>query len=422
MVKVLVVYYSNRPRLRTTTIDHLYSFQRRPGLQCVYLNLAVRRPWPAMTRLGFDLVVFDYSFLSIRFNRPRFRRLVRRARRLRDIAAVKVAIPQDEYVNTDLLCAFLRDMQVSHVFTAASEQDWPAIYGELDLDRVRLTTVLTGYLSDDTLATVERLRALEPGRTVDIGYRARDLPVWLGRRGRLKAEIAAEVQRLAPERGMTTDVSTREEDTLIGDDWFRLLLRSRATVGTEGGAGILDRDGSVRERTEAYLKRHPQASFADVEAACFPGRDGELHLAAISPRHLEACATRTVQILVEGAYNGVLEAHRHYIPVRPDLADLGAALDALGDADRCRRITDQAYNDVVASRRYHYDAFVDTVVRRSLEGRSSRAVPQGVVARAATAALREADRLSWRWVAVRFGLYSAVTAAARRLRAPRRLA
>ena len=65
--------------------------------------------------------------------------------------------------------------------------------------------------------------------------------------------------------------------------------------------------------------------------------DGRLQLFAISPRHLEACATRTCQVLVEGEYSGVLRPGEHYIPVRKDLSNLDDVLEH----DRvwiCRRI------------------------------------------------------------------------------------
>ncbi len=47
----------------------------------------------------------------------------------------------------------------------------------------------------------------------------------------------------------------------------------------------------------------------------------------MSPRHLEAAATRTFQVLVEGDYSGALEAGIHYQPVHRDLSDIEAALD-----------------------------------------------------------------------------------------------
>ena len=97
------------------------------------------------------------------------------------------------------------------------------------------------------------------------------------------------------------------------------------------------------------MAAHPADGFEEVESACFPGRDGEIDYRAISPRHLEACATRTCQILVEGDYNGVLEPGRHYLPLRADLGNLDEVLDAVQRDDEREHLVEAAYADVVAS-------------------------------------------------------------------------
>ena len=157
---------------------------------------------------------------------------------------------------------------------------------------------------------------------------------------------------------MRVDISTRASDTLSGDDWYRFLASCRYTIGVEGGASIHDADGSVKVCSDRFLVEHPGVGFEQVEAACFPGRDGEIDYRAISPRHLECCATRTCQVLVEGDYNGILEPGRHYIPLRADLGNLDQVLDAIeADAER-ERLVRAAYEDVVASGDYTYERLV----------------------------------------------------------------
>ena len=219
-----------------------------------------------------------------------------------------------------------------------------------------------------------------------------------GRHGTLKGTIADAVNERGPRRGLRLDVSTRDEDTLLGDDWFRFLARCRYTVGIEGGASVLDFDGAIKERTERYTVEHPDAGFDEIERACFPGEDGRLALFAVSPRHLEACATRTCQVLVEGSYNGVLQPGRHFIELRSDLSNLDDVLDSLGVEERRRRIVEAAHRDVVASGRYTYRAMVAEVEQAAF----------GVTPAVASARLgdhvalllnRAAERLAWARVA-----------------------
>ena len=149
-------------------------------------------------------------------------------------------------------------------------------------------------------------------------------------------------------------------------------------------------------RTERYLAEHPDASFEEVEAACFPGEDGKLQLFAISPRHLEACATRTCQVLVEGEYSGVLRAGEHYIPIAKDLSNVEEVLDIVQSDSERERITANAYRDVVASGDYTYRGLVEKVEGES--GLSELAEPR----QPATPELERlhrraeaADRRSW---------------------------
>ncbi len=266
------------------------------------------------------------------------------------VAPLHVALPQDEFLNGDVVNAFLSELGARHVFSVAPPSEWPKIYGGLDAE---ISQALTGYLDEATLGRIDAVLARAPERTVDIGYRTVPGKPYLGRHGMLKAELAEAVRERAFARGLRVDISTRVEDTIYGDDWYRFLASCRYTIGIEGGASINDHDGSVRRCVEAHLVSDPEATFDELEAACFPGRDGELELFAISPRHLEACATRTPQILVEGAYNGVLHAGEHYLELRRDLSNLDAVLDVVA-ADRgdAERIAERAHRDVVASGRY----------------------------------------------------------------------
>ena len=195
------------------------------------------------------------------------------------------------------------------------------------------------------------------------------------------------------------DISNEPADTLLGDDWHRFLLNSRYTIGVESGASILDRGGRIRACSDAFVEANPDSSFEDVERHCFAGLDGGLNLRAIAPRHFEACITRTPQILVEGSYNGILEAGRHYIPVRADFANLSEVVDEVVRGDH-REMAEQAYAEIVASGTFGYPAFVSSVLASvPLGGAQARSI--GIVGRGITAWERAGDGPSWGWVWIR---------------------
>jgi hypothetical protein len=389
---VLVVYALNRHPVRETIRDHLYSFARYSRHRCFYLNMAVRDVPRMVRRLPFDAVVFHTSFLAHKWAPDSWRELIRRAAPLKAVGEIRVAIPQDEFLRSAWLCEFIEEFGIGHVFSAAAESEWPKIYAGVDRDRVGFTTVLTGYLEPRSIQRAERFSVSLRERKVDIGYRAWHAAPWLGRHGQLKHLVAAAVQDAAPRHGVTVDISTSDDDVLYGDDWYRFLGSSRYTIGVEGGSSLNDRDGSIREATERYEAEHPGAGFDEIESATFPGRDGELSLFAISPRHLEACATRTCQVLIEGDYNGVLHAGQHYIPLRHDLGNLDEVLEQVRRDDLREGIVEQAYRDVVASGRYEYSSFVE-LVDSVIPVRADS--PRPVASALAEPAAALVDRIAW---------------------------
>ncbi|MGB4101367.1 MAG: hypothetical protein WBK91_05625 [Alphaproteobacteria bacterium] len=378
MDNILVVYWHNMPQMRTTTYDHLYCFARYLPQRVYYVNLAdAVLPW-YVRAVDFDLIIFHDLFFCGRWGgRELFAELCRKVDFLRSSPALKIAVPQDEFIAADQLCAFINNFAVAAVFSVTPASEWPKVYRDVDRDKVRFYEVLTGYLEERTLARIAALVAENPARTAAIGYRAGGRnwrqSAWLGRHGILKITLADAVAAAAARFGIVTDISTRREDVFMGDDWYRFLARCKYTIGLEGGASLLDWDGTVHARTMAYVDAHPEATLEAIEQACFPGLDGKLALFALSPRHLEACATHTCQILIEGAYNGVLEAGRHYIPLKRDFSNLDAVMQQVQRDDARAGLTAAAYADIVASGRYTYRAFADFIMAEAGKLRSAPA-------------------------------------------------
>jgi hypothetical protein len=398
----LVVYNLMQHPLRSTISDHLYSFGRYGRGRVFYLNMAVREPPRWLRSIEFDTVIFHTSFLSQRWIPELFAEQRERAEPLRGKGRARIALPQDEFIHTGMLGDFINDFEIDHVLSVAPPSEWPKIYPGVDRERVRFSLVLTGYLSEETVARIDSIVARGGGhRPIDVGYRAWQGAPWLGRHGMLKRRLGDVFAEEGPKRGLVTDISMDDADVLNGDDWFRFLAECKYTVGVEGGATVLDPDGTFKKRTEVYLAEHPGASFDEVEAACFPGEDGELALLAISPRHLEACATRTCQVLIEGDYSGALEPARHFIPLRRDFSNLDDVLREMKDDGRRAEITEAAYRDVVASGRYSYRGFVRQVEEAAAEAHAGRAPAQATRALPIKhAAALMADRASWVRVAL----------------------
>jgi hypothetical protein len=394
----LVVYGATERPLRSSVTDHLYSFRRYAPGDWLYVNAAVAPVPRWLARGRFDIVVYHTTFLGLRWNRRRFPLLVRRLASLRDLSDTHVAIPQDEFIHTDLLNQFIELQRINHVFTIASEADQSTIYPKKS-PQVKFTQVLTGYVESRSIKRTSRF-ARRGARPIDVSYRAWGALPSLGRIGYVKKTIADVLTTGASKHGLTYDISTNDKDTLLGDAWYALLGSSRWVGGVEGGSSILDVDGGIFKCATEYLTRSPSADFAEVEKHCFPGQDGRIHLSAISPRHFEAIGAMAGQILVEGRYDGVLQPWEHYLPLKSDFSNIDEVLDSARDERLRAQLTAAAYEEVLSNKRYSYEEFVRLVLS---EVRSTNAdtAPSGAGQEPSTRIWRTYEAFSWTWVGIR---------------------
>lgn len=409
----LVVYYHRFSYpMRRTIEDHIFALERHIPGRYLYLNVAFGIPsW--IFAHHYDWVLFQTTFFAqLKWKQGSYEALMGRWRRLKQLKGRKAIIPQDEFLRSDLICRFIEDFQVEALFSCASEEEIPRLYDGVDLSSVHTEQVLTGYLSEETVKEIGEQAQVE--RPIDIGYRAWKAEYWLGRHGMLKGEVAHRFQEAS--EGLITDISMDEKAMFLGVDWYRFLWRCKYTIGCEGGSSIKDHTGSIRRRVHAYLAASPQGSFEEVEKHCFEGRDGELNLKALSPRHLEACATQTCQILVEGEYNGVLEPWRHYIPLKKDFSNLEEVIQIVKEDALREEITKRAYEEIVCSGRWGYSLLAQQM-GKLMHGNGRGAMlpfPKEFSRR---------ERWLWRWIPLEAAVWRGVKAVApqRALRGIRKL-
>ncbi|MBM2814553.1 MAG: hypothetical protein HW421_1315 [Ignavibacteria bacterium] len=361
--------------MRASIKDQLYCFREYSGCLCYFVNLSVAKFPDFLKNVNFDLIIFHTTLLSDRFAGSRLEsakgmeficKELASIEHLKQSDTVKIALPQDEWFFIDAVNYIINEFGINFVCTVAPESEWKKIFYNVDFAKVKFAQVLTGYLAPETLKEINSMEEKIKEKTIDIGYRARKSPYCLGRLGFLKTTIADVFSTNSKKYALKTDISLKEEDTFLGSDWYEFLLKCKYIIGVEGGASLMDKDGTIWERTNNYLKQHPNAEFEEVESEIFPGMDGKLHNVAISPRHLECCATKSCQILVEGEYNGILKPDIHYIPVKMDFSNIDEVLQTVADDDRREAIVDAAYRDIVSSGKYTYKSYVELIIKESL--------------------------------------------------------
>lgn len=393
--RVLIVYYRALHQQWLPTYMHsLRAFEAYSNHECIYLNAARGSVPQFVVGSEPDLVIFHYTLLLRRQWPDEFRDLLARVDFTRGMRCPKAFIAQDEQVRMDLLNTFVGDFGITHIFSPAPPSTWPTVYREVDRSKVSFHSILNGYMDEGTLRRVAGRARRHHSRPVDIGYRSWHMQPFYGRHGQLKQVIGQVVSERAPVYGLVTDISGEYKDALWGDRWFDFLLDCKYTIGVEGGCSVFDWDGSVAARTLEYVSGHPDASFDEIEAACFPGLDGKFEFYTLSPRHLEAIMTRTCQILVEGTYGGILQPGLHYIELKRDLSNVDEVLQLVKDDQLREGIVERAYRDVVESGAYTFEVFANQVLGESLKGVVPTPRRRGVSVSLALATHRVGD---WLW-------------------------
>jgi hypothetical protein len=312
----------------------------------------------------FDVVVIHYTLVITldSYFPPALRD------RVASFTGLKVQFIQDEYRWIDAITECMRQLGIAVLFTLVPEHEVEKVYGPR-LPGVQTVTTLAGYVPDELVG-----RPVPPlaARPLDVGYRGRTPPYWLGSFGQEKAEIGRGFLARAAKYGLRCDIGWTETDRIYGDRWIRFLTSCRATLGTESGATIADYDGSVERGVLEYLATDPTASFEDVARDVLAPYEGNLDLKVISPRQFEAAALRTALVLFPGGYSGLLEPLRHYIPLAKDFSNMDEVAARLRDLDELEAMVDRTYEDLVASGRSSLSAFVaefDDLVEAKAEER-----------------------------------------------------
>lgn len=301
----------------------------------------------------FDVIVIHYSTYLLSENVDYLSATAKQ--QLGAFKGLKVLFRQDEYNHVDGLIEVLQTIRADILFTTFDEKDASRIYARPGLEQLRKVRTLTGYVPESLLGLPLPSIAERP---LDVGYRSRTVPYWLGSLGLEKVEIAKRFSDVALKHGLTCDISSREEDRLYGDDWIEFLTSCRVVLGTESGSSVVDFTGEIRRKADNYVAHHPRAGFEEVRAHCFADKEWEYDQAQISPRCFEAAALKNGMVLYEGKYSGFLEPWRHYVPLKKDFSNIEEVVGAIKDVGFLQQLVDRTYLEVAQNPCASYKSFI----------------------------------------------------------------
>lgn len=270
--------------------------------------------------------------------------------------ARKVLFLQDEYRDVRPINRLMARLGITDMFTCVAPSQHELFYPRSIIPTLETVhTVLTGYVP--SYLQSERIRR-NGHRPIDVGYRSRNLPMYLGDLGQEKRIIGERFQAFGDRSDLRMDISSREEDRIYGKNWVNFIRSCRVSLGTPSGASVVDLAGDVRRNCEAYLRDHPAVSYDEIRNRFFADVDGKVTIETISPRVFEAAALGSTLCLLEGDYAGIVEPDVHFIRIARDYSNLEEVAEQIRDVDLCTRMAQRAHADLIGSGQYSYRAFV----------------------------------------------------------------
>ncbi|WP_052514004.1 hypothetical protein [Bosea sp. LC85] len=335
-----------------TTLDYLTAFKHFGGFEVDYVHATHH------ASIGFDFESYDIVFHSY-CARLCFEGYVSDSyrERLKKFSGIKVLSVQDEYDNTDVLRAAIKDLGFDIVLTCVPQDGLEYVYPRSEFPNVEFITVFTGYVPDDFASDLPPPKPLAE-RSIFVGYRGRDIGGRYGRLGFDKFEIGRRMKELCAARGIETDIAMNEASRIYGKAWFDFVGDCRAMLGSESGSNVFDFDGSIdarfKEMTAANGGVPPSyADFLPIVA----DRDGAIEMGQISPRVLECAMMRTPMVLFKGRYSDTIAPNEHYITLEKDFSNVDEVLARLRDLPALEAMTQRAFDHLVASKHFTYRTF-----------------------------------------------------------------
>lgn len=141
----------------------------------------------------------------------------------------------------------------------------------------------------------------------------------------------------------------------------------------------MDFTGQLQTLVDFHQATYPDDSFEKIQKIYLREHEGLYKLNQISPRCFEAIALKTVLVLYEGDYSGILTAGQHYIPLKKDFSNIQEVIAKIKNTAYLQAMANKAYEDIALNSQYHYSSFIqrfDDIITNEFKQRDKRKAAQ----------------------------------------------
>lgn len=355
---ILLLYYHPPVTYAPTVMEHVNAFTQYSQFKVWAVNTQFGYP-KTLDNLQFNIIVLHYSmFGSANYiiSPPFYQLLERHAN------AYKIWICQDECYNFRQREQFANRHKIDCIYSILQPKYFDEVYYSRCPSVKKVCHTLTGYVGESMVKKASQFAKLYEQRTVDIGYRARPTPTYLGLGGLEKMDIAQKFQQHTNGLNLHLDIKFREADRLYGDHYWRWLGNLKAILGVESGGSIFDLENEVWDEYHRRLGRKANIRnyvlpYDKMPPELMKKWENKIPYRAISPRYFEAAAFRICQVLYPGEYNGILKPWVHYLPLERDFKNFHQIIKLMRSA-KGQDVIGNAHRDLIESGKYTFQKFI----------------------------------------------------------------
>jgi hypothetical protein len=345
---ILMLYNHSFNANAPTIMENVNSFKKYSNYSVHNVNVFTGFP-KNLNKITFKIIIVHYSSFSSLS--PKFFNYIKEQKN-----SIKIAFFQDEHHNCTKRFNLINNLDIKVVYTML-EKDYHYIYRD-NTNAEMIYHNLTGYVDDGLVSVANSLYKKIDQRKIDIGYRARPLPFYMGKGAQEKTRIAEEFNNRLFDSKLVLDVKTKEKDRIYGKAWHHFIANCKGMLGVEAGTSIFDIDGKAEKACEEYLLNNPNALFEKVHDAVLKPFEDNIYYRTISPRIFECAAFKTCMILFEGSYNDIIEPEVHYIPLKKDFSNFDWVMSIFNDPNKREHLVENTYRDLIKSQKYSYKKFI----------------------------------------------------------------
>lgn len=374
-MKVLYLY-SSKETYTNTVFEHIDGFHKNSKYKSFFCHQS------RFQKFNVDLSRFDVVVIHYTIRLPLDQFSDDAANALAQYPGLKVLFIQDEYEHTHRAWYWIKRLGIQQVFTVVPPEGISRVYPPDEFPGVRFVSNLTGYVPEGLSC---RSVVIPPSkRELIVGYRGRPLPIRYGQLGQEKIGIGRLVKEHCKSKGIRHDIAWTECARIYGSKWYEFVASCRAMLGSESGSNVFDWDGSLASRIEDFRKANLSATDEDVYRKLVASLEIDGLMNQVSPRIFEAIAARTVLVLYEGSYSGVVAPGAHFIPLKKDGSNLDEVFSLLHDGKFVNAMTERAFQDIIVTGKYSYNSFVrmvDEKIAQTIDELDLKHLPKTCVSR-----------------------------------------